>query len=127
VPGELRELFLNLIVNSCDAMPTGGQLHISVSVVREQQEVQLVVRDTGRGIPKEVLKRIFEPFFTTKGKNGTGLGLAVVRNTIIRCGGSAEVDSDDGVGTTFRIRLPHFVRSERPHTAARPGTTRATR
>jgi signal transduction histidine kinase len=127
VVGELRELFLNLIVNSCDAMPSGGKLSIDVSADREQQEVALVVRDTGRGIPKDALKRVFEPFFTTKGKNGTGLGLAVVRNTVIRCGGSVGVESHEGQGTTFRIRFPQFVGSQ--GSLPTPGTskTRATR
>jgi serine/threonine protein kinase/nitrogen-specific signal transduction histidine kinase/GAF domain-containing protein len=127
VPGELRELFLNLIVNSCDAMPTGGRLLIEISTDTEHREVALAVRDTGRGIPAAVLKRVFEPFFTTKGKSGTGLGLAVVRNTIVRCGGSVDVESTEGEGTTFTIRLPLFVPSERTQPAADADTTRATR
>jgi signal transduction histidine kinase/tetratricopeptide (TPR) repeat protein/type II secretory pathway predicted ATPase ExeA len=106
VPGELRELFLNLIVNACDAMPDGGTLAISIEADQEANDVVIVVEDSGKGMPADLQARAFEPFFTTKGKGGTGLGLVVVRNTIVRYGGSIEIESEEGVGTRFTIRLP---------------------
>jgi signal transduction histidine kinase len=106
VPGELREMFLNLIVNACDAMPNGGVLTIVVEAREDTQDVVVVVEDTGRGMPADVRAKAFDPFFTTKGKAGTGLGLVVVRNAVLRHGGSIEIDSTEGVGTAFTIHLP---------------------
>ncbi len=105
VPGELRELFLNLFVNACEAMPDGGDLRVRIGRGGDAQ-AQIEVSDTGVGIPPDVLKTIFKPFFTTKGSSGTGLGLSVVRGIILRCGGSVTVDSHVGSGSTFRVVLP---------------------
>ncbi|MCZ6573125.1 MAG: GAF domain-containing sensor histidine kinase, partial [Planctomycetota bacterium] len=105
VPGELRELFLNLFVNACEAMPDGGDLRVRIGRGGDAQ-AQIEVSDTGVGIPPDVLKTIFKPFFTTKGSSGTGLGLSVVRGIILRCGGSVTVESDVGSGSTFRVVLP---------------------
>jgi signal transduction histidine kinase len=68
--------------------------------------VEIIVSDTGRGIPPENLPHIFEPFFTSKGPKGTGLGLSIVHGIISRAGGSIEVESIHGRGTTFTIILP---------------------
>jgi signal transduction histidine kinase/tetratricopeptide (TPR) repeat protein len=108
VPGELREMFLNLIVNACDAMPDGGALDMLIEADQSAKDVVILVEDTGTGMPADMRARAFEPFFTTKGKAGTGLGLVVVRNTVVRYGGSIEVESEEGVGTKFTIRLPLF-------------------
>jgi PAS domain S-box-containing protein len=101
---ELREVFVNLIVNAVDAMPLGGRLSISCAL-RENQ-LHLSFSDTGTGMTEEVRERIFEPFYTTKGMQGTGLGLAVSYGIIERHGGQINVESEPGKGATFEIFLP---------------------
>jgi PAS domain S-box-containing protein len=101
---ELREVFVNLIVNAVDAMPGGGK--ISISCVREGDRLHLRFADTGTGMPEDVQQKIFEPFFTTKGAQGTGLGLSVSYSIIERHEGSIKVDSEQGRGTVFTIYLP---------------------
>ncbi|MFH1350950.1 MAG: ATP-binding protein [Pseudomonadota bacterium] len=104
-PSLLRQVLINLLTNAIYATGAGGR--ITVTLEGNQDEVCLIVRDTGKGIPKEDLERIFEPFFTTKPPNeGTGLGLFVTRGIVERFGKSIEVESQVGRGTTFRITLP---------------------
>jgi len=103
---ELREVFVNLIVNAVDAMPTGGKL--SITCARRGDRLHLQFADTGTGMPEDVQQKIFEPFFTTKGANGTGLGLSVSYSIIERHEGSIRVDSEQGCGTVFTIYLPAF-------------------
>lgn len=118
--GMIEQIILNLVVNARDAMPEGGQLHISTKMVaidelyaQSHSEAQigqfvcLNVTDNGVGIPADDLSRIFEPFFTTKevGK-GTGLGLATVYGIVKQHQGWVNVSSRVGVGTTFEIFLP---------------------
>jgi two-component system cell cycle sensor histidine kinase/response regulator CckA len=123
--GQLEQVLLNLVANARDAMPDGGTLAIEVE--REAgsagagssacASVQLVVRDTGHGMSEEVQARIFEPFFTTKAAGaGTGLGLAMVYGAVEQNGGTIEVRSEPGRGSTFRIQLPEA----RGKKAARP-------
>ncbi|HVF55140.1 MAG TPA: ATP-binding protein [Pyrinomonadaceae bacterium] len=104
-PSELREVLVNLILNALDAMPRGGRLSFVVS--RHSSFVAVAVEDTGGGIASEVRGRIFEPFFTTKGAQGSGLGLAISRGIVRRHGGTIEVESEVGHGTTFTLRFPH--------------------
>src|SRR6185369_3807827 len=104
---ELREVFVNLIVNAVDAMPRGGKL--SVSCCRNEERLQLQFKDNGTGMPEDVQQKIFEPFFSTKGAHGTGLGLSVSHSIIERHEGSINVVSEPGVGTTFIIDLPAAV------------------
>jgi PAS domain S-box-containing protein len=101
---ELREVFVNLIVNAVDAMPDGGSLKICCK--REGDRVHLRFADSGMGMTEEVRERVFEPFYTTKGVHGTGLGLAVSYGIIERHEGMFSVESTIGKGTTFRIDLP---------------------
>ncbi len=101
---ELREVFVNLIVNAVDAMPLGGNLNISCE--RANDHLVLRFQDTGLGMAEDVRERIFEPFYTTKGAHGTGLGLAVSYGIIERHGGHFSVESEPGQGTTFEIDLP---------------------
>lgn len=104
---QLEQALVNLCINARDAMPAGGRLRLSVSVADANVEVR--VRDTGSGIAACDLERIFEPFFTTKPLGaGTGLGLAMVHGIMQQHQGSIEVDSAEGHGTTFTIRLPAF-------------------
>jgi PAS domain S-box-containing protein len=109
---ELREVFVNLIVNAVEAMPEGGRLHIGCR--REGARLRLRFADDGAGMSEEVRARIFEPFYTTKGAQGTGLGLFVSYGIVERHGGYIEVASGQGRGTTFVIDLPYARREPRP-------------
>jgi signal transduction histidine kinase len=104
-PGQLQQVIIALATNAVDAMPQGGQLTITTR--RNGESVQVEVSDTGLGIAPENVPKIFEPFFTTKevGK-GTGLGLAGCYGILTEHGGSLDVQSTVGVGTTFTISLP---------------------
>ena len=101
---ELREVFVNLIVNAIDAMPAGGKLDIICR--RNGARMQLLFKDTGAGMSEDVRARIFEPFFTTKGVHGTGLGLFVSYGIVERHAGHISASSELRRGTTFRIDLP---------------------
>ncbi len=103
-PSELREALTNLLLNAVDALPRGGEIRVATRVA--QGQVELSVSDTGIGMSESVRRRIFEPFFSTKGPSGTGLGLAMVYGIISRHGGEIDVQSAEGVGSTFTIRLP---------------------
>jgi nitrogen-specific signal transduction histidine kinase/ActR/RegA family two-component response regulator len=107
VPGsasDIREVFVNIILNALDAMPQGGTLKISTESVGST--VKTHFSDTGIGMSRQVCERVFEPFFTTKGAAGTGLGLAVSYSIIERHGGRIEARSNPGQGSTFTITLP---------------------
>ncbi|HBB88414.1 MAG TPA: hypothetical protein DC047_12440 [Blastocatellia bacterium] len=104
---ELREVFVNLIVNAVDAMPNGGKLKINC--VADESRLRLQFADNGTGMPEDVRQRIFDPFFTTKGAHGTGLGLSVSYSIIERHEGSISVASNIGEGTVFTIELPAAV------------------
>lgn len=104
--GQLKQAFLNLLLNAIDAMPKGGTLTLSTRNAR-QRSVVIQVADTGVGIPKEYFSNIFEPFYTTKKAGyGVGLGLSVVYGIIRDHKGSIKVDSTVGQGTVFTVRLP---------------------
>jgi two-component system NtrC family sensor kinase len=102
-PEQLRQAFRNIILNACEAMPTGGRLVITTRRTARWLEVEFA--DTGAGIRSEDLGRIFDPFFTTK-SGGSGLGLSVVYGIIDRHDGTIEVESEPGQGTTFLLRFP---------------------
>jgi signal transduction histidine kinase len=105
-PGQLQQVFMNLIINAHHAMGQGGQLTVRTGAVPDNR-VFVEVEDSGCGIPPEDLTRIFDPFFTTKDEGkGTGLGLAVSRNIVEDHGGEIGVQSTVGVGTIFRVVLP---------------------
>ena len=100
---QLRQLLLNLLRNAREAMAAGGELYVTTRGGEGAVEVE--VRDTGPGIPKERLARIFDPFFTTK-ERGTGLGLAMAQEIAQEHGGQLSCESAPGEGTSFRLRLP---------------------
>ena len=102
---DLTQVLLNLVRNGLDAMAGGGTL--TIKTMLEEGSITVVVTDTGTGIPESLKKRIFDPFFTTKeaGK-GTGLGLAICHDMIEKYQGSIDVESEEGKGTTFTIKLP---------------------
>jgi signal transduction histidine kinase len=104
---HLKQVVLNMVRNAEDAMPNGGQ--IVIQTVKGLKSVELSIADTGCGIPEAYLSRLFDPFFTTKEKEterGMGLGLAVSYGIIRGAGGSIEVESEVGKGSTFRVSLP---------------------
>lgn len=102
---QLQQVFVNIIINARDAMPRGGTLRLITRSLGD--EVHIIFSDTGIGIPPENIKRIFDPFFTTKEVGqGTGLGLSVSYGIVEQHGGTIEVKSEVGVGTTFIVKLP---------------------
>ncbi len=105
--GQMEQVVLNLIINAGEAMNGKGELTIATRRLEGAKMVELMVSDTGPGIPKAIIPRIFEPFFTTKRPNrGTGLGLSITHGIVQRHGGKIDVESTPGQGTTFRIILP---------------------
>ena len=102
---QILQVFLNLVVNARDAMPTGGVLTIETKRCSGQAVIRVV--DTGQGMDESTRMRVFEPFFTTKPENrGTGLGLATVFGIVSQSGGAISVTSAVSLGTTFEVRLP---------------------
>jgi two-component system NtrC family sensor kinase len=101
--GQLRQSFVNIALNACEAMNAGGTLTVTARPAGAMVEVRIA--DTGPGIAPEHLSRILDPFFTTKEK-GTGLGLSVVYGIIERHGGTIDIESQVGQGTTVIVRLP---------------------
>ncbi len=113
-PGQLQQVFLNLLNNAMDAISDSGKVTVRLRPVDElgAPEWKIEVEDTGEGIPPENLSSIFEPFFSAKQKaHGTGIGLAVSQEIINQHGGRIQVDSTPGQGTCFTIYLPRLVPS----------------
>ena len=113
--GQLRQVFVNLILNACDAMPDGGALRVTSR--KADGAVEVAIADTGTGIAPEHLSKIFDPFFTTK-QMGTGLGLSVVYGVVEKHGGSMKAQSRLGEGTTMTVRLPLAGEAAAPAGAA---------
>jgi PAS domain S-box-containing protein len=111
--GQLKQVFMNIIVNAAEAIHGSGTLTITTSPAPDRKSVLVEFTDTGEGIPEENLTRIFDPFFTTKdiGK-GTGLGLATSYGIVEEHGGKIRVKSKVGEGTTFTIELPTFPETQ---------------
>lgn len=102
---QILQVLLNLAINARDAMPGGGTL--AFRTLSDDRQVHLLVKDSGSGMPPEVLNRIFEPFFSTKGEGkGTGMGLAMAYSIVTSHRGQIEVRSEPGQGTTFHLRFP---------------------
>lgn len=104
---EIKQVFINLITNAKDAMGGGGRLTVKTSSFSQEDRdyIGIEIRDSGGGIPSEILHNIFNPFFTTKGW-GTGLGLAICHRIVDGHGGVIEVNNDPGRGVTFTVKLP---------------------
>ena len=115
-PEQMAQVLLNLAANARDAMNGAGTLTIEAAPDETSPSVRIAVTDTGSGIPANILPHIFEPLFTTKSK-GTGLGLAVAQQMVVRNGGAISVASAVGAGTRFEITLP---KGEPPRTELDP-------
>jgi len=102
---RLKEVFINLVLNAQHAMPKGGTITFITKCHSDKKGIAIGIGDTGRSIPKEIIGRIFDPFFTTK-VMGMGLGLPISQNIISKYGGSIDVRSKGGEGTTFTIKFP---------------------
>jgi signal transduction histidine kinase len=103
VSSQIQQIFFNLILNSFDAMPAGGDLRISAREMN--QGVEMIFQDSGPGIPEDRRNNIFEPFFSTK-EGGTGLGLTVSYNIVTAHGGTLDLANQNGSGACFRLFLP---------------------
>ncbi|MBN1521344.1 MAG: hypothetical protein JW928_02325, partial [Candidatus Aureabacteria bacterium] len=101
---ELQNVFINIILNAKDAMPEGGRLYVRTYL--QNSRVFVSIRDTGKGIPQNLIEKIFEPFFTTKESRGTGLGLSVGQEIIKAHGGNIAVESEEGKGTSVIVCFP---------------------
>jgi signal transduction histidine kinase len=112
---QMHQVFLNLFLNAIQAMPSGGELSIQVYPIvsngtegTPQRFIRILISDTGKGIPANLIPRVFDPFFTTKPK-GIGLGLSIAYQIIKKHEGTIQVQSEWEKGTTFDIRLPETV------------------
>ena len=104
---ELKQVFLNLLLNARQAMPEGGSLRVATAPGFDGRFVEVRVHDTGHGVPAEIRDRLFEPYATTRShEGGTGLGLSVSREIVRRMNGELELESTSSAGTTFLVRLP---------------------
>jgi len=103
---QIKQVLINIIRNSFEAMPEGGTIYIKASALEQGKQVCLEISDTGEGMTQETLRQMFMPFFTTK-DSGTGLGLAVSQAIVESHGGRMEVISDIGKGTTTCLYLPY--------------------
>ena len=102
---QLKQVFLNLILNACEVMPDGGLISVHVeSPPQKKRSVMIRISDTGGGIPPEMLSQIFNPFFTTK-RHGTGLGLAIVNRILVNHNGRIAA-ANEGSGAVFTVTLP---------------------
>ena len=109
-PGELRQIFINLIINAIDALPVGGKMRTSVTRSDRDGTVHVTIADNGPGIPEEIRARIFDPFFSTKMGKGTGLGLWVTQGIVRKYGGTIRMRTcstrPGHNGAIFRVTLP---------------------
>jgi two-component system NtrC family sensor kinase len=105
VADQITQVFLNIVINAIEAMPSGGDLHLETQLSEDGEWALIRFHDTGMGMPSEQIANLFEPFYTTK-TDGTGLGLAISYGIVERHGGEIDVSSQPERGTTFVVRLP---------------------
>lgn len=104
-PGQLKQVFLNLVLNAVQAIPGGGEVRVEAGEGPAPGWAQVKILDDGPGIPEAELRRIFDPFYTTKSE-GTGLGLAICHGIVEQHQGEIQIESVEGTGTTVTVRLP---------------------
>lgn len=104
--GQFTRVLMNLVLNAKDAMTKGGAIRVTLG--QSGSSAELAVADTGHGMDAATVARIFDPFYSTK-RNGTGLGLTIVKRAVDRAGGSILVESTPNIGTTFRVRFPRVA------------------
>ena len=117
-PNQIQQVLVNLIVNARQAMPTGGRLDLAVRLNAEANMAEVIVRDSGAGIPSEQLHHIFDQFYTTKeadenGQGGTGLGLSLAKEVMEAHHGRIRVESAVGKGNRIHTEVPAFYRCHR--------------
>jgi len=105
VADQITQVFLNIIINAIEAMPSGGDLDLETALAEDGEWALIRFHDTGAGMSAEEIANLFEPFYTTKAY-GTGLGLAISYGIVERHGGTIDVSSQPERGTTFVVRLP---------------------
>jgi signal transduction histidine kinase len=109
-PGELRQVFTNLLINAIDALPRGGRIRVNAADAYHRNSVCVSIADNGPGIPENVRGKIFQPFFTTKISKGTGLGLWISQGILRKYGGCIRMRTSTApqptTGTVFRVCLP---------------------
>ncbi|AEF93680.1 signal transduction histidine kinase, nitrogen specific, NtrB [Desulfotomaculum nigrificans CO-1-SRB] len=110
-PGQIEQVLINIIFNAIQAMPGGGEIMVSTGHQAAENLFYIEVRDTGCGVPEQLLDKLFDPFFTTKAK-GTGLGLTIAHEIMHAHGGRIEVKSREGAGTTVQILFPGGRKNE---------------
>lgn len=103
---QISQVLMNVLLNAAQATPAGGNITLEAETTPAADIVEIRVRDTGTGIPADILPHVFEPFFTTKRGQGTGLGLSISQTYVRRHGGEIRVESRAGEGTTVFIQLP---------------------
>ena len=107
---RMQEVFLNLIINACQAIQGPGKIDIAARTSGDGKCALISVHDSGDGVSKEIRDRLFDPFFTTKEEGmGTGLGLSITYGIVQKHNGEITVDSAKGEGTTFLIKLPMYA------------------
>jgi two-component system, NtrC family, sensor kinase len=112
--GQIKQVFLNLLVNAAEAMPEGGSLYVKSEYISSSQSMRISFRDTGHGIPEDHINHLFDPFYTTK-SSGTGLGLAVSYGIMQQHQGSIRVESTTGEGSTFVLEFPDKGKGANEH------------
>jgi two-component system NtrC family sensor kinase len=105
VADQITQVFLNIVINAIEAMPSGGDLRLETALLEDREWVAARFHDSGPGMSPEQLANLFEPFYTTK-SDGTGLGLAISYGIVERHGGQIDVSSQLGQGVTFLVKLP---------------------
>ncbi len=113
VPDHIHQVVVNILLNAVDAMKGMRNPRVDIRTWQEDDITKIAIEDIGEGIPEKEMNRIFEPFFTTKEVgSGTGLGLSVSHGIITKMGGTIEVESEEGKGTTFTLSLPQEIKQE---------------
>jgi two-component system, NtrC family, sensor kinase len=117
---EIREIFLNLLLNAVEAVGAEGKIVVELKYRRDEELIEIVCSDTGKGIPAEHLDKVFNPFYTTR-HEAVGLGLFVTKQIVHRYGGSIRVESQVGIGSMFILQLPYVAEAMREKESEKTG------